>query len=499
MKHTPGNPALDLLTKRTEELTTHAQEEKIGLLKIEGKMLRAIEREPILYWIPQFFEDHPHAELFLVGGAVRDALLKKQNKDYDFVIRGLPHSAIGKWLESREEPRKPGDEKKPVGKNFGVFKFSPKGFPASRFEEVDIAMPRTEHCEEGSTGAYRDVEVQSDHQMPIEEDLGRRDLTINAMAFDVKTGDLIDLYGGRKDLEQGIIRAVGDPKERFNEDMSRMFRAIRMASQLDFTIEPETWGALVLKMEEINKKVPATDDDGKIQKDKNGNIIMCYAIPRETITREVAKALTRNPSKAINLLYESGAMRMLLPNLHALREQDPERFAVLSHIKKPDLAIIYALIMRGLSTKELRRSFKMIDFQREGRGTAIRAERRDIVELVEWINDPNRPQKLMELRPWQFRKKLFNTQGERYLTCLRALGHEHEASMLEKTRNAMMRNCGVDHYSQIHSLVTGNDVMQAFGIVKGGPQVGEILRRAVDLQLTGEGRTKEEIIKKLLA
>ena len=62
-----------------------------------------------------------------------------------------------------------------------------------------------------------------------------------------------------------------------------------------------------------------------------------------------------------------------------------------------------------------------------------------------------------------------------------------------------MRNCGVDHYSQIHSLVTGNDVMQAFGIVKGGPQVGEILRRAVDLQLTGEGRTKEEIIKKLLA
>jgi tRNA nucleotidyltransferase/poly(A) polymerase len=492
MKPTPHNPALDLLEKRTAELTQHVQEQKDGALVLEGRINRAIENEPILSWIPQFFADNPEAELYLVGGAVRDLLLEKPNKDFDFVVRGLTIEQIEEWTN------KFGDANT-VGRNFGVTVFSPEGFPAERYESIDIALPRLEHCDQESSGASRDVTVQSDPHMPIEDDLGRRDLTINAIAFDVRAQELIDPYHGQEDLKNKIIRTAGDPQERFREDMSRMFRAIRMGAQFDFTIEPKTWSALCAKMTEINKMEPAKNAHGKVTIQMNDKPKMQYTIPRETITREIAKALTRNPQKAAELLFASGALSELVPSAHMQREQNPNRFAALSATRTKDLTTIYALIMRGLTPKELRRSFNMINFEWETQGAATRTENKDIVELVEWIGDKGRPNKLMEQRPHAFKRQLMTTQGDRYILCLRALGHEQQAKQLEITRQAMLRNCGVEHWSEIRSLVNGTDIMHAFGFENGGPHVGELLRRALDLQLTGEGRTKEEILQKLKA
>ena len=122
-----------------------------------------------------------------------------------------------------------------VGKSFGVFKFVPTTIEQSNnrtIEPIDIALPRTEHA--GMSGGYKDFEIQSDKDLPIEEDLGRRDFTINALAYDLKNQKIIDEFDGLKDLNDKIIKAIGDPLQRFQEDYTRMMRAIRFSCQLNF-------------------------------------------------------------------------------------------------------------------------------------------------------------------------------------------------------------------------------------------------------------------------
>ncbi len=164
-------------------------------------------------------------EVYLVGGTVRDALLKKPHKDFDFLIRNLSPEVLAQIL-------KPHGQLNQVGKSFGVLKFRPKETPDLEF---DLALPRLEK----STGAgHRDFEVEYDPHLSVKEDLGRRDFTVNAMAYNLATLELIDPYNGAKDLENKILRLVF-PKA-FEEDPLRMLRAIQFSARFDLKIEPET-------------------------------------------------------------------------------------------------------------------------------------------------------------------------------------------------------------------------------------------------------------------
>ena len=151
--------------------------------------------QPYFFWIINLLTAYPQAEVFLVGGAVRDSLLKRaasmeaslapagrDSKDYDFIVRGVQARKLQEFLGTVGIVNL-------VGRSFGVYKFIPDegydDFKASGLEAFDVALPRTEHA--WGTGGYRDVEVQSDHELTIEEDLGRRDFTINAMALCLKS------------------------------------------------------------------------------------------------------------------------------------------------------------------------------------------------------------------------------------------------------------------------------------------------------------------------
>ncbi len=162
-------------------------------------------------------------ELYQVGGAVRDSFLGLENKDQDFLVTNLSFPALQAALEKFARVDL-------VGASFGVLKVTLEQ------ETVDVALPRTER----STGVHhRDFEVSHDASLKLEDDLARRDFTVNAMALRVGDGALIDPFHGQADLKIRLLRTVGNGADRFAEDPLRMLRAARFLAKLDFLPSPE--------------------------------------------------------------------------------------------------------------------------------------------------------------------------------------------------------------------------------------------------------------------
>jgi poly(A) polymerase len=266
---------------------------------------RRVNDDPQFRFLQELVAEFPEAEAYVVGGIVRDVLLGREAKDYDFVIRGVPADALRTFLGKRGSVDL-------VGRNFGVFKFVPAGWPEGA-EPLDIALPRTEHAE--GTGGSRDFDVQADPALGIEADLSRRDFTINAMAWDLRQGRLVDPHGGRQDLEARRIRAVGNATERFTEDRSRMLRGLRFAAQLGFDIEPETFAAIRAHMLTINEERAAR----KVHEHTSLIADEEFITPREVIARELIKSFVADPVRSLDLWDESGAIEQLMPELLAMK------------------------------------------------------------------------------------------------------------------------------------------------------------------------------------
>ena len=157
---------------------------------------------------------------FYVGGFVRDRLLGLDNKDVDIEVHGISPDSLYEILRKTGEPLT-------YGKSFGVY--------ALKDENIDIAMPRRERAV-GS--GHRDFEIDVDPFIGTQAAARRRDFTINSMMEDVLTGEIIDHFGGRQDLEAGIIRHI-DP-DTFVEDPLRVLRGAQFAARFNFAIAPDT-------------------------------------------------------------------------------------------------------------------------------------------------------------------------------------------------------------------------------------------------------------------
>ncbi|MDU1315622.1 HD domain-containing protein [Anaerococcus hydrogenalis] len=212
-------------------------------------------------------------ETYLVGGAVRDRLLGKEIHDIDLTTRARPNDIMRIFSDLKLID---------IGKKFGTIKVIYKS------EEFEITSFRSE-----STYKDRRHPEKISFSDSIDEDLKRRDFTINAMAF--RNGELIDLFGGQKDLQSKLIMAVGNPYERIKEDYLRAIRAVRFATILDFEIESELKKA-------ISQMASHIED-----------------ISKERIRDEVDKILLAdNPSRGIRLLDDLNLLEYIFPEVKSM-------------------------------------------------------------------------------------------------------------------------------------------------------------------------------------
>src|SRR4051794_30518521 len=167
---------------------------------------------------------------YFAGGCVRDLLRGQVPKDFDIATDATPE------VVQKIFPRTYA-----VGAHFGVIVVLENGF------QFEVATFR-------SDGVYLDGRHPSEvHFATAKEDAARRDFTVNGMFFDSAANEIIDFVGGQKDLEAKLIRAIGEPAQRFAEDRLRMLRAVRFATVLDFQIDPATWEAVVADAPFINQ------------------------------------------------------------------------------------------------------------------------------------------------------------------------------------------------------------------------------------------------------
>lgn len=224
-------------------------------------------------------------DVYEVGGSVRDRLLALEkgeipaNKDCDYLICRI---SIDRLLDIL---RKHGVVNL-VGRFFGVIKFSPTGVNAV----YDLSLPRLEK----SYGVgHTDFHVDFDPSLPVEADLGRRDFTINAIAQDLRTGQLIDIFGGQKDLKSRSLRMVFPSA--FTEDPLRVLRGVQFAARFELEVETTT-----------------------LERMRDAAHLM-GSVSAERIAEELNKLLTlaARPSRGFLLLQKTGVLKQILPELEA--------------------------------------------------------------------------------------------------------------------------------------------------------------------------------------
>lgn len=241
-----------------------------------------MSKSPILFKIPEVVTrvtqklEESGFEAFLVGGCVRDHFMGVAPKDYDVTTNATPEQIVEIF----------GEEQTYYDNAFGTV--------GVKTESEDPSLKIVEIT------PYRLESDYSDNRHPdsvkfsqkIEDDLSRRDFTINAIAYSVSKGQLIDLYDGIKDIKLKVIRTVGNPDKRFGEDTLRLLRAVRFAAQLDFVIEQDTFNSIFVNHETLAN------------------------VSRERIKDEFSKLLmTNSPSAGMFLLLQSGLLQFVSKDL----------------------------------------------------------------------------------------------------------------------------------------------------------------------------------------
>jgi len=238
--------------------------------------------------------------VYLVGGAVRDLLRGRKAKDWDLATDALPEEVIALFHRKKGL----GSFVVPTGIKHGTVTVHFKGLA------MEVTTFRSEF---GFSDRRRPDRVEFGNS--IEVDLSRRDFTMNAAAYRLPSGPLVDPFDGRKDIKKHLIRSVGKPEERFSEDGLRPLRALRFASQLGFTPDSELLSAI------------------------SGAIPFTVKVATERIRDEIDKILsTDSPSTALLLMEKTGLLGLLIPELAACRGVRQDRngfgfhhFDVLDH------------------------------------------------------------------------------------------------------------------------------------------------------------------------
>lgn len=490
----------------SEQVTQRLEEVRSEVLKFE--------------FLQRLHEEIPEAKVYLVGGAVRDTIVGKESKDFDFVICEVETDKLSEFLSNH------GRVKDIESREFGVFKFHPNKIPdgITLTEPIEIALPRSEKYSGG--GTRRDVKTISDPSLPIEKDVARRDFTINAMALNLETGELVDPHDGVGDLGKGILRAVGDPEQRFNfEDPSRILRGFRFACTLGLTIEPATYQAMQKYVTEIWANTKTSEQT---------------RVATETVAQEFLKGFHANPVRMIRLLRDTDALFMMMPELiDTIGVEQPRKilkngaeisahqYDVWGHTLKAlgalpgdasinlQLATLFHDIGKPRVQKLPDETGDRIRFHGHDAASAEitrnlcnRLRLASATKNSSYYVDTNRVVWLVEnhmkLRHFDEMKE---TTREKYLAGERGLEllELHRADRLAGSGDLSIyeealgwrekvlqpKETALANFEAVPRLINGNDVMATLGIEE-GRRVGEILTAVREAQLDGQITTKKE-------
>ena len=231
--------------------------------------------DPLLKKFGKVFEEKGF-QAYLVGGAVRDLILKKPCSDWDVATNATPEQVMSMF-------------------KFVVPTGIAHGTVTVHFHKTEIEVTTFRTESEYSDGRHPDKIA---YASTIEEDLSRRDFTMNAIAVNLRNGKICDPFGGRKDIQKKVIRTVGIPNERFMEDGLRPIRALRFASQLNFSIEKDTFSEIFKP--DVQKKITS--------------------ISIERFRDEFLKMLkSEKPSVGLKLMEETGILKLFIPEFEVCR------------------------------------------------------------------------------------------------------------------------------------------------------------------------------------
>jgi tRNA nucleotidyltransferase (CCA-adding enzyme) len=396
-------------------------------------------------------------DAYVVGGSVRDAMRGVDPHDWDVTTDATPEQIQKVFTRSLYNNR------------FGTVVVQ------SGDHEVEVTTYRTE-------AGY------ADHRRPdavtfsasLEEDLARRDFTMNAMAWrparDGKPGELVDPFGGRKDLEARLLRAVGDPDERFKEDALRMLRAVRFATLLDLRIDAKTAAAI------------------------RRNAALTGSLSGERIQQEITKMLSApKPSVALQLLSDTGVLAVICPELEECKGTPQEKAAaenVFEHLlatvdatPQADLPLRLAGLFHDIGKPDTFADghFHQHEFVGEAKTRAILRRWKFDKETVAEVTHLVRNHMFWYQTEWTGSavRRFMNKIGIEYIPALFALRRADNIGSgarsprmyaLDALWQRVQEEIAAANALSLRDLVIdGNDVMKELGIPR-GPEVGRILR-----------------------
>lgn len=436
---------------------------------------RFVADERQLSWVWRLLSRIPGSEAYLVGGTTRDALSGKLPQEIHLVIRNVPESKLDDYLrkEGRVRPE-----------SAASFIFSPHDSDLW----MEVNLPRTAFWNHSS----RERRVVPNAYLPLSHDLAWRDFTTNAMAYSFQQGLLIDPFGGAGDLENRTLRSVGDPQQRFLEQPLRTLRALRLAAEHQMQIDPATWQALQKSLPSLNRVI--TREDGTA----------AFAVPRSDIGYELLRGLTAHVPYLLNLWEQSGAARLLFPELSVLNQiEDSEGRS--ARVRAEEL--LHELRNRGVDNPNVLLVALVYFLEDAAQPTAQAIVERFQLPLAEhedfshhdlaWFFDQRHVMHREdpdEMRPTDFAKTFGGERGHDLLHLLESVAHvggthDEARARLHKARR---RHHKLFRDVAPPTLLKGRDIV-ALGVAP-GPHVRSILKTVHDAQLEGQISTKEEAL-----
>jgi poly(A) polymerase len=407
---------------------------------------------------------------YFAGGSVRDVLRGEAPKDIDIATDARPE-AVQKIF-----PRTYA-----VGAHFGVIVVVENGL------QFEVATFRSD---DAYVDGRRPVAV---HFSTPEEDAKRRDFTINGMFYDPMAEQVIDFVGGRADLETKLVRAIGDPAQRFAEDRLRMLRAVRFATVLDYNIDPQTWDALVAGAGTI------------------------HDISAERIREELVRIfLSRNRVRGWDLLDKSGLLRAILPEIDAMKGcAQPEQFHpegdVFQHTRlmlgllpaEVSVPLVFSVLLHDVAkpvtaTVDETGRIRFNAHDRIGAEMTeqimerLRFSRADIDATVEMVGQHMVFKDVPKMRVAKLKRFMARPTFDEELE-LHRVDCESSHQMLENYEFLLRKREEFANEPIIPPpLVRGDDLI-ALGL-KPGPKFGEILEAVETRQLEGALRDRDEAL-----